>query len=271
MSNPFYTKTGNPQAQTRGLSSQIRNEFTLIEQGFDGVAPTNSPAFTGTPTAPLPSGSVSSQVATVQYVMSAALDANIPGQTGNAGKFLSTDGANPSWQSALKSSDIGSSVQGYDASTVKETSTQTLTNKTIAYASNTLTGVQPTLVSGTSIKTVNSTSLLGSGDVSVQPTLVSGTNIKTINGASILGSGNVVALSADVGFNTVGSFVFGFTNWGAIAEGSTLSGANLRPSGISTSGASENGVRTDRGALSGTWRCLGYADGSAATLWQRIS
>lgn len=46
-------------------------------------------------------------------------------------------------------------------------STQTLTNKTIAYASNTLTGVQPTLVSGTSLKTVNGTSLLGSGDIPV--------------------------------------------------------------------------------------------------------
>ncbi len=51
--------------------------------------------------------------------------------------------------------------------------------------------VQPTLVSGTNIKTVNSTSLLGSGDVAVQPTLVSGTNIKTVNSTSLLGSGDV--------------------------------------------------------------------------------
>ena len=43
------------------------------------------------------------------------------------------------------------------------------------------TGKQSTLVSGTNIKTVNSNSLLGSGDVAVQATLVSGTNIKTIN------------------------------------------------------------------------------------------
>ncbi len=44
---------------------------------------------------------------------------------------------------------------------------------------------QATLVSGTTIKTVNSTSLLGSGNVAVQETLVSGTNIKTINGTSV--------------------------------------------------------------------------------------
>lgn len=41
------------------------------------------------------------------------------------------------------------------------------------------------------IKTINNTSLVGSGNVAVQPTLVSGTNIKTINNESILGSGNI--------------------------------------------------------------------------------
>jgi hypothetical protein len=51
---------------------------------------------------------------------------------------------------------------------------------------------QDTLVSGTNIKTVNSTTLLGSGDLAVQPTLVSGTNIKTINSTSLLGSGDIV-------------------------------------------------------------------------------
>ena len=52
-------------------------------------------------------------------------------------------------------------------------------------------GKQDTLVSGTNIKTINSNSLLGSGDVSVQETLVSGTNIKTINSTSLLGSGDI--------------------------------------------------------------------------------
>jgi len=50
---------------------------------------------------------------------------------------------------------------------------------------------QDTLVSGTNIKTVNSTTLLGSGNLNVQDVLISGTNIKTINGNSILGSGNL--------------------------------------------------------------------------------
>lgn len=59
---------------------------------------------------------------------------------------------------------------------------------TITQGGNT---VQPVLVSGTNIKTINSTSVLGSGNIAVQATLVSGTNIKTINGNSVLGSGDL--------------------------------------------------------------------------------
>lgn len=62
---------------------------------------------------------------------------------------------------------------------------------------------QNALVSGTNIKTVNNTSLLGSGNVAVQPTLVSGTNIKTVNGESLLGSGNVTI--SKIGTDTIGS------------------------------------------------------------------
>jgi hypothetical protein len=58
---------------------------------------------------------------------------------------------------------------------------------------------QATLVSGTNIKTVNSTTLLGSGDVAVQPTLVSGTNIKTLNSVSLLGAGDIVLAATPSG------------------------------------------------------------------------
>jgi hypothetical protein len=73
------------------------------------------------------------------------------------------------------------------------------------------TGKQPILVSGTNIKTVNSNSLLGSGDVAVQSTLVSGTNIKTINSTSLLGSGDISVAPA-TGINAT-----------AIADGSVTS------------------------------------------------
>lgn len=66
-----------------------------------------------------------------------------------------------------------------------------------------LNGKQDTLVSGTNIKTINNTSLLGSGNVAVQPTLVSGTNIKTINGQSLLGSGDLSLTSSESDIFTI--------------------------------------------------------------------
>jgi len=59
-----------------------------------------------------------------------------------------------------------------------------------------LLGSGEALVSGTNIRTINSTSILGSGNIDVQPTLASGTNIKTINSTSILGSGNITVLTS---------------------------------------------------------------------------
>jgi len=56
---------------------------------------------------------------------------------------------------------------------------------------NVKSGLQPTLVSATNIKTINSTTLLGSGDLAVQAPLVSGTDIITINSATLLTSGNL--------------------------------------------------------------------------------
>lgn len=43
-------------------------------------------------------------------------------------------------------------------------------------------GIQPTLVSGTSIKTINSTSLLGSGNIAVEPTITAGTTSQYFRG-----------------------------------------------------------------------------------------
>jgi hypothetical protein len=71
---------------------------------------------------------------------------------------------------------------------------------------------QAALVSGTNIKTINSNTLLGSGDVAVQDVLVSGTNIKTINGTSVLGAGNIAVTATPAGstsevqFNNAGAF-----------------------------------------------------------------
>lgn len=73
---------------------------------------------------------------------------------------------------------------------------------------------QPKLVSGSNIKTINNSSLLGSGNISVQSLLVSGTNIKTINGSSILGSGNLT-IATEVDLPTATSTVLGGVKLGS--------------------------------------------------------
>lgn len=104
-----------------------------------------------------------------------ALQAVAPGITGNV---LTSNGT--TWVSSTPTSGISYPGAGIPVSTgsawstskasptgtiVGTSDTQTLTNKTIDISLNTLTGVQGTLVSGTNIKTINSTSLLGAGDI----------------------------------------------------------------------------------------------------------
>lgn len=50
-------------------------------------------------TTPLP-GDSSTKIATTAFVAAAALSATLPGQTGNNGKYLKTDGVNATWQPA---------------------------------------------------------------------------------------------------------------------------------------------------------------------------
>lgn len=60
-----------------------------------------SPSLTGTPTAPTASiGTATTQIATTAFVAAAAFSSALPGQTGNGGKFITTDGTNASWGDA---------------------------------------------------------------------------------------------------------------------------------------------------------------------------
>lgn len=63
-----------------------------------------SPAFTGTPTAPTATaGTATTQLATTAFVSATSFSTNLPGQTSNDYKVLSTDGANAGWYAYLKS------------------------------------------------------------------------------------------------------------------------------------------------------------------------
>ncbi len=102
----------NSEASTRAAAD------TALQNSKADLA---SPAFTGTPTAPTATaGTSTTQIATTAFVMAQAFSAALPAQTGNAGKFVTTDGTNASWADA-----------------VTPTGTQTLTNKTLVAPVNT--------------------------------------------------------------------------------------------------------------------------------------
>ncbi len=62
------------------------------------VALSANPALTGTPTAPTAvAGTNTTQIATTAFVVSTAFSAALPGQAGNAGKFITTDGTSANW------------------------------------------------------------------------------------------------------------------------------------------------------------------------------
>lgn len=73
---------------------------SAIQTQLDAKAPLASPAFTGTPTAPTAAaGTSTTQIASTAFVAGTAFASALPAQTGNAGKFVTTDGATASWAS----------------------------------------------------------------------------------------------------------------------------------------------------------------------------
>lgn len=111
---------------------------------------------------------------TGQTTANTALNALLPTQTGNSGKVLSTDGSNTSW--AIPASGGVTSVTATapvasSGGTTPDISMAQATSSANGYLSSTdwstFNGKQAALVSGTNIKTINGTSVLGSGDISV--------------------------------------------------------------------------------------------------------
>ena len=95
----FVTASTAAEAALRVAADNLEIATRVSEDALK--APLASPAFTGTPTAPTaPAGASTSQLATTAFVTATAFSAVVPGQTGNAGKFLSTDGSNANWAAA---------------------------------------------------------------------------------------------------------------------------------------------------------------------------
>lgn len=107
----YYTVTGIPVAQTRASSSQVRGEFVLVQTGFTNVntditakGAIIGQTWTGTHTFPATTfgvtasfGATGTAYATLDFVNAVATNAALPGQVGNSGKFLTTNGTIASW------------------------------------------------------------------------------------------------------------------------------------------------------------------------------
>jgi hypothetical protein len=111
MSNRFFNNVINLISGTKARAGDVEADLTAVSAGFDVVqsemdakAPINNAALTGTPTAPTAApGSSTTQLATTEFVSAAAFSAALPGQTGNSGKYLTTDGSSASWQALITS------------------------------------------------------------------------------------------------------------------------------------------------------------------------
>jgi len=80
---------------TDGVTSPIQTQLDSLD---NLKAPKASPTFTGTPAAPTATvGTSTTQIATTAFVAATSLVSALPGQLGNSGKVITTDGTNASW------------------------------------------------------------------------------------------------------------------------------------------------------------------------------
>lgn len=96
---------------------------------------------------------------------------------------------------------------------------------------------------------------------------------KTVNGTSVVGSGNISA-GASTTFGAVGTYTYGRpSNATTYNGGNTASGIYCVSSGGYYNGGQLN--YSGRGiywtAMSGTWRCMGVAGNGLLNVWVRIS
>jgi hypothetical protein len=162
------------------------------------------------------------------------VDGVVPTQTGNSGKFLTTNGTALSWGTVdltpylAKSGGTMTGAITFAAGQTWPTFNQNTTG-TAAGLSATL-----AIASGGTGATSAATALTNLG---AQATLVSATNIKTVNGNSLLGAGNIAVSASPGGANTQVQYNSG----GAFAGSAnmTFDGASLTVAGNVTANSDE--------------------------------
>jgi hypothetical protein len=96
LNSPAFTGVPTAPTAAAGTSTTQIATTEFVDTGYAKLA---SPAFTGNPTAPTQaSGTSNTTIATTAFVQQVALNNQLPLQSGNTGKYLTTDGSNASWQ-----------------------------------------------------------------------------------------------------------------------------------------------------------------------------
>ena len=178
--------TGITYSSSTGVIANSAPDQTVAITAGTGVSVTGTyPNFTVTNTSPSSGGTVTSVSGTAPVVSSGGNTPTISmaKATGSVDGYLSST----DWTTFNNKQAAGSYLTAVTADTplsglgtsgshlVIATANTTTTGVISSTDWNTFNGKQASLVSGTNIKTVNSTSLLGSGDVSVGVTSVTGT------------------------------------------------------------------------------------------------
>jgi hypothetical protein len=98
IASPTFTGTPSGPTASAGTSTTQLATTAFVTSALGTYAPLSNPAFTGVPTAPTATtGTNSTQLATTAFVNATAFNSALPYQSGNAGKFVTTDGTNASW------------------------------------------------------------------------------------------------------------------------------------------------------------------------------
>jgi len=175
------------------LTSNGSSPAWTANTGTGNVVRADSPALSGTPTAPTAIiGTNTTQIATTEFVQTAVSTlGGLPDQTGNAGKFLSTNGTVASWQTVDLSSkaDINSpTFTGTPSAPTATADTNTTQIATTAFVIGQASNANPVALGSVA----QGTSLRYARQDHVHPT----TGLALLTGATFTGNVTVVSPTA---------------------------------------------------------------------------
>ncbi len=181
------------------------------------IALSASPALTGTPTAPTAAaGTNTTQIATTAYVVGTAFSSALPGQGGNAGKFVTTDGTTASWSFVPLTSGVSGILPVANGGTGASTAGAALTSLgATTIGGNIFTLTNPSAVTFPQFNADNTVSALDAA--TFRAAIGAGTSSSTGTVTSVSGTGTVNGITLT---GTV-------TTSGSLTLGGTLSGVDL--------------------------------------------